>query len=310
MTTGSLRFEQIHIDVARNSTDDFNPFHDPLRWRDIASNPFGGTIALGFQTAFLVADRVRRQRISGGETALVEQHGLHFSNFDFLFAGALRPGEGFDVEVRRTVDKTGDGGGLSNRVLVRKAERALALMGSVSETAAPRFLADADDELARLPRLAELPDRSASPDGRYFVKRKFMNTSNGKNFTLGALCEQHDYFDELSDRVQFAPMFSAALLSCALLERGWAAGYDFCADPLVYTAHQISVDNRVQRRLRSNTRLHLLVDGPLPVAAAGGLGQAAVEQQRYRCFALLDDACVLLRANLMLAPLHAILAAG
>ena len=28
-------FRQIHVDAARNSTDDFNPFHEPRRCRDI-----------------------------------------------------------------------------------------------------------------------------------------------------------------------------------------------------------------------------------------------------------------------------------
>ena len=26
-----LAFEQVHIEVARNATDDFNPFHDKLK---------------------------------------------------------------------------------------------------------------------------------------------------------------------------------------------------------------------------------------------------------------------------------------
>ncbi|MGB5637745.1 MAG: hypothetical protein WBM63_01375, partial [Sedimenticolaceae bacterium] len=59
---GSYCFEQLHIDVARNTTDDFNPFHDPKRWQQICNNPFGSTIVLGFQTEFLVSDLVTRQR--------------------------------------------------------------------------------------------------------------------------------------------------------------------------------------------------------------------------------------------------------
>ncbi|MDH3561594.1 MAG: hypothetical protein OEN52_11645, partial [Gammaproteobacteria bacterium] len=42
-------FHQIHIDAARNATDDFNPFHDPWKWDHIHGNPFGMPIVLGFQ---------------------------------------------------------------------------------------------------------------------------------------------------------------------------------------------------------------------------------------------------------------------
>ncbi len=45
----ALCFQQIHIEVARNATDDFNPFHDKNRWQNVASNPFGGPIVLGFK---------------------------------------------------------------------------------------------------------------------------------------------------------------------------------------------------------------------------------------------------------------------
>ena len=62
MSSEQYAFEQIHIDIARNSTDDFNPFHDPLRWNNISGNPFGGPIALGFQLEFLCSDRIMRRR--------------------------------------------------------------------------------------------------------------------------------------------------------------------------------------------------------------------------------------------------------
>jgi hypothetical protein len=46
-------YQQIHIDVARNATDDFNPFHDQNKWNrihgKIHGNPFGMPIVLGFQ---------------------------------------------------------------------------------------------------------------------------------------------------------------------------------------------------------------------------------------------------------------------
>lgn len=299
-----LRFDQIHIDVARNSTDDFNPFHDALRWRDVVGNPFGAPIALGFQMAFLAVDRVRRVRVANEELTRIERYALNYSNVELHFADALRAGEEFAVQAKKTIDRCADDAGLSNRVIVRKKSRGLALMGTVSETAEARFLADVAFD--RLPSLEHLPDRSRVPGSPYFLKRKFLNASNAKNFAVGALCEQHDYFDELSERVYFAPMFTAALMSCALLELGRAAGHDFSRDPLVYTSHQISIDNRIQRRLRSNDTLHILVDGPLPVPHSKGLGKTEIEQQAYDCFGLVHHREVLFRARLQLAALHAI----
>ena len=43
-----LLMSQIHIDIARNSTDDFNLFHNKDRWHWVRGNPFEGPIALGF----------------------------------------------------------------------------------------------------------------------------------------------------------------------------------------------------------------------------------------------------------------------
>lgn len=297
----SLRFEQIHIDVARNSTDDFNPFHDPLRWRNIRANPFASTIALGFQMEFLAADRIARARHEQGLAS--EAPALAFSNFEFRFADALRADEPFAVEVKRTVSR--EPGGLSNRVVLRKASGEPVLIGSQSETAAPRFLDGVQP--SGLPSLEHLADRMTVPGTPYFLKRKFLNTSNGKNFAVGALCAQHDYFDELSERVRFAPLFTAALISSALLERGRARGYDFEADPLVYTSHQISVDCALQQALRSNQRLDILVEGPLPVAPLKGLGRSTVEQQAYHCFGMVHGRQLLFRARVLLAPLHAFL---
>ena len=294
--------------MARNCTDDFNPFHDPGRWQRIRDNPFGSTIVLGFQTEFLVSDLVKRhRRLDPGHIDL-DELGLGYSNFEFKFAGALRPGERFDVEVRKTVDKTARGGGLSNRVIVRKQNRDLVLMGTQSETAEPRFLADAD--LEALPPTEELVDRQTVPGSPYFHKRKFLATSNGKNFVLAGLGDQRDYFDELDEFVYFPPVFTAALLSCGLLEKARRDGYDFEADPVVYTSHQITVDRRLQRALRSNDQLHLLIEGPLEVPAASGLGNAGLEQQLYHVFGVLDRYAILFRARVQMAALHTMLAAA
>ena len=298
---GSFCFEQLHVDVARNTTDDFNPFHDPKRWRLIRDNPFGSTIVLGFQTEFLVSDQVARMRRDNGDDARIAEHDLHFSNYEFRFVGALLPGERFDVEIRKTVDKTANGGGLSNRVIVRKDDELAVLLGTQSETRSPRFLADTIPR--NLPPLATLPDRERIDGTPYFLKRKFLTTSNGKNFVLAGLGMQQDYFDELDEFVSFPPLFAVALLSCGLLEQAWQQDYDFLADPVVYTSHQISVDRRLQQRLRSNDRLHLLIDGPLN-EASDKAGSAINAMQNYRVFGLVADEQILFRAKVQLATLH------
>jgi len=303
---GPYCFQQLHIDVARNSTDDFNPFHDPKRWQRIRDNPFGSTIVLGFQTEFLVSDLVSRQRRLNCAATDLDELGLGYTNFEFRFAGVLKPGERFDVDVRKTVDRTAGGGGLSNRVIVRKQNRDLVLMGTQSETAGPRFLADTN--LNALPPTEQLADRQMIPGSRYFHKHKFLTTSNGKNFVLSGLGEQQDYFDELDEFVHFPPIFTTALLSCGLLEKARQEGYDFEADPVVYTSHQISVDRRLQRALRSNDQLHLLIEGPLEVPAAGGLANAGLEQQQYHVFGVLDRYAILFRARVQMAALHTMLA--
>lgn len=300
-------FDQIHIDIARNSTDDFNPFHDPLRWKSIAGNPFPGPIALGFQLEFLCSDRIMRHRAAEG---LTNGPAAAFRNFEFNFAGALREGEAFHIDVRNSVDKTARGGALSNRVIMRKTDGSAVLIGTQSETSAPRVEGNDDADLEVLPPLQELPDRSLVPGTELFLKRKFLTTSNAKNFALGALCRQHDYIDELAERVQFAPLFIASLMSCALLERGRAEGHDFAAEPMVYTSHRISIDLRLQQRLRSNDAVHILVAPPQPVSSGKGLGKPSVEQQMFSCKALLDDGSVLFRARVQLASLQALIGCG
>lgn len=302
MSQGFLRFDQIHIDVARNSTDDFNPFHDPLRWKNISGNPFGSPIALGFQLEFLASDRVARQRVAEGHLPMAQ---LVYRNFEFSFAGALRAGEAFQIDVKKTVDKIGRGDGLSNRVVVRKADRSPVLIGTQSDTPSPRVSAERGPGDG--PPLSDLPDRWIAPDTGVFLKRKFLNTSNAKNFALGTLCRQHDYIDELDERVFFAPLFTASLISCALLERGWAHQHDFEAEPMVYTSHQISVDMDLQQGLRSNDKLHILVEPPEQLAPGKGLGKANVQQQRYRCQGVVGDDRPLFQASVQLAPLQAFL---
>ncbi|MEM8491923.1 MAG: hypothetical protein AAF756_13975 [Pseudomonadota bacterium] len=313
-------FEQMHIDVARNSTDDFNPFHDPARWENIVGNPFGGPIALGFQLEFLCADRIMRFRqneltteqsaaADAGESQSSAARSIYpFRNFEFNFVGAVRPKERFAVNVRKTNRNSDPFRGVSNRVLIKKDQGGPVLIGTQSDTAEPRIKTD----LLSLGGVdvRELPDRSTVPGCDFFLKRKFLTTSNAKNFALAALCAQQDYIDELAEQVYFAPIFTASLLSCALLERGLSGGHDFRAEPMVYTSHLISVDLEVQRRLRSNDAVHLLVAPPVQVDPDGGLGKANVQQVEFSCAAMVFEGIPLFHALLRLAPLASLVERG
>ncbi|MCU0767116.1 MAG: hypothetical protein MUE39_07055 [Gammaproteobacteria bacterium] len=296
----ALQFEQIHVDVARNSTDDFNPFHDPRRFDRIAGNPYPRPLVLGFQLECLCDFLVERQR--DDETLEAGEQRLRYRSFQFTFADALWPGEACEIEVRPTLSRK-DPPGLSNRVVVRKGGRAV-LLGQVRDATEP--LVPTPVELDALPDLRPVPDRSLLPGTGLFLKRKFLNTANAKNFLAGSLVDQAHYFDEIAERVRFPPLFPCALASCALLEKAWSEHHDFMADPMVYVAHAITVDRPLASSLRSNDVLHLLVRGPTTVAGSRSLGGTDLPLQRAQCFGLLRDQRVLYAAEIDLAPLRAI----
>ena len=297
-------YQQIHIDAARNATDDFNPFHDQKKWNRIHGNPFGMPIALGFQVEALIEYLVALFREQTGEHELIDQHQLHFSNFQFTFADVVRPGEPFHIEIKKTVNRISEAEQLVNRIAVKK-QGGLVLLGFQRESTAPLCMPDAD--FSQLGNLDTAEDRSWIAQQRYFLKRKFMNTGHGKNFLAGSLVDQHYYFDEMEGRVQFPAMFPVALLSCALLEKAKQENYAFETNPVVYTSHLISVDRRVLQTLKSNDRLNLLVTVPETVPAGKGLGKKGFPQQLHRCFGLLSGNRILFRAEVVMAPLQAML---
>ena len=75
--------------------------------------------------------------------------------------------------------------------------------------------------------LNQVQDRTFLQDQDLFLKRKYMTTSNAKNFLSGSLVEQAEYIDEIAEKVKFPELFPCALLSNALLERAWQEGHDF-----------------------------------------------------------------------------------
>ena len=299
-------FRQIHIDAARNSTDDFNPFHEPRKCRHIRGNPYAGAIVLGFQLEFLIEHEINLHRDMHGEAEFIARHKLHYSNYQLTFANALFPDEPFRLELKPTQVKTAPPG-LSNRVVIRKA-KTMVMIGYKRETAEPVVLADRI--LGSLPDLGEAEDRAFLPGTTYFLKRKFMNTGNAKNFAAGSLCDQAYYFDELEDRINFPDMFPASLLSCALLERAMNEQHDFMTNPMVYMAHNISVNRRLARSLRSNDVLNVLVEGPEIIEGEKGLGKSGVNKLLFNCFGVVQDQQILYRAEVHMAPLHSILNCG
>ena len=178
------------------------------------------------------------------------------------------------------------------------------LLGQIRDAAEPIVGAAADLPLAV--DLRQAPDRALIPGTPWFLKRKFLNTSNAKNFLAGSLVDQTYYFDEIADKVRFPELFPCALASCALLEKAWSEHHDFMADPMVYVAHAISVDRELAATLRSNDVLNILVRGPAVVPGNRGLRGSDLALQRYHCTGLVRDQRVLFAADIDLAALRAI----
>jgi hypothetical protein len=287
---GTFRFQQIHIEVARNATDDFNPFHDKNRWSNVLDNPFGGPILLGFQLECLIEQQIRLYRERQREIGLIGEQALRFSNYYFRFLRAVKAEQEVELVIQDSRYSGGDNPTLGNRVNLQ-ADGKTALTGQKRESRLPLTLPEAN--LAGFGDLRSLKDRSFIPNSDIFLKRKFINTSNAKNFMCGSLVEQSDYIDEIEERVQFPEIFPCALLSNALLERAQREGHDFEREPMVYSSHSISVDRTVLATLRSNDALHLLI-------------RPANPQQKtlvYECFGVVDPGRPLFLAVIKLMPL-------
>ncbi len=289
INSSAFCFQQLHVDVARNATDDFNLFHDPHKWRRIRQNPFEGPIVLGFQLESLIEGIITGFRQRNQESAQLERDGFCFSNYQFTFANAIKPGQQVVVEIKPSQFKNNV---LSNRVVV-KTNGQLALMGHKKESQHPLFLADKD--FSDFANLKKHPDRSYIGDSGFFLKRKFMNTSNAKNFLCGSFIDQSQYFDELNDKADFPEIFPTSLISCALLEKAMKNHHDFEQNPMVYTSHKLSIDKKLLRQLKSNMALHILVR-ELPDSA-----------DAYECYGLIDGNAILFRGLIALASLQSIL---
>src|SRR5512139_1187400 len=95
-------FDQIHIEVARNASDDFNLFHDKHKWLLITHNPFKGPIVLGFQLNTLIEYQMRMYKGTHHENKVIEENNLRFSNYQITLVNAVRPRIPIYLEVKKT----------------------------------------------------------------------------------------------------------------------------------------------------------------------------------------------------------------
>lgn len=299
----AFTFEQIHIEIARNATDDFNPFHDKNKWQGIRNNPFDGPIVLGFQLEALVENRLRHFRERQDECEMADHYGLRYSHYEFTFANAVTPGQHCVLGIKDSRFKSGANAMLTNRVFIRSGG-SVALVGHKRESKLPAW--QMTPVLPKPIDLAKVEDRAYLPGTAFFLKRKFMNTSDAKNFLTGSLVEQAEYFDELEDRVHFPEIFPCSFISCALLEFALKQGHDFEQNPMVYTAHRICVDKRHANTLKSNDLLNILVR-QRAIPAHSKYKPGAIS---YECYGLLAEDIVLFAAIIDLLPLASITGAA
>jgi hypothetical protein len=296
-------FEQLHIEVARNASDDFNLFHDKHKWLQITHNPFKGPIVLGYQLNTLIEYQMRLYRTAHHENIVIAENNLRFSNYQITFVNAVRPRIPVYLEIKRTLINTIPTLTLGNRIAM-KSDGKTVLLGFKKETSAPLFLADT--QFNHLPDLNDIPDRSTVPGTDYFLKRKYLNNGSVKNFLSGSFAEQSDYFDEVTQLANYPEIFPCSLTSGALLEKAQLENHDFKRNPMVYTSHDISVDRHYVSQLKNNDTLHILVK-QLPESAENTLNQTSIRLRSYHCYGLLEDNKVLFRLTMNLVPLEEIL---
>ncbi len=296
-------FDQIHIEVARNASDDFNLFHDKHKWLQITHNPFKGPIVLGFQLNTLIEYQMRLYREAQHEDQIIAENQLRYSNYQITFVNALRPKQEVTLDIRKTLINTIPELTLTNRVAM-KANGKTILLGYKKETQVPLFLANED--LSQLPDLSKLPDKSMVPETEFFLKRKWMLNGNVKNFLSGSLAEQSDYFDELANFANYPEIFPCSLTSGALLEKAQLENHDFKRNPMVYTSHEISVDRLHLKQIKNADKLYILVR-QLPESKDNTLNHTDIMLRTYECFGLLENQAVLFRIKLNLVPLQEII---
>ncbi len=303
MKENQFTFEQIHIEVARAASDDFNLFHDKHKWLQVTHNPFKGPIVLGFQLNTLIEHQMKLYRETQHEDEIIADNQLRFSNYQITFVNALRPRQELSLEIKKTLITTIPELSLSNRIAIKSQGKTL-LLGHKKETKTPLFLADTD--LGGLPDLNAIPDKTMVPGTEFFLKRKWMTNGNVKNFLSGSLAEQSDYFDELAHIAHYPEVFPCSLTSGALLEKAQLENHDFKRNPMVYTSHEFSVDREYLRQVKNNDKLHILVK-QLPESKTNTLNHTSILLRTYECYGVLENRAILFRIKLNLVPLEEII---
>jgi hypothetical protein len=296
-------FDQIHIEVARNASDDFNLFHDKHKWLQITHNPFKGPIVLGFQLNTLIEYQMRLYREAQHEDQIIAENQLRYSNYQITFVNALRPRQEMTLDIKKTLITTIPELTLTNRIAIKSQGKTI-LLGYKKETKYPLFLANTD--FSNLPDLNEVADKTLVPGTEYFLKRKWMHNGNVKNFLSGSLAEQSDYFDDLLHIAHYPEVFPCSLTSGALLEKAQLENHDFKRNPMVYTSHDISIDRKLLADIRNNDKLHILVK-QLPESRENTLNNTAIQLRTYECYGMLEDKAILFRIKLNLVPLEEII---
>lgn len=299
----SFIFDQIHIEVARAASDDFNLFHDKHKWLQVTHNPFKGPIVLGFQLNTLIEHQMKLYREAQHEVDIIAENQLRFSNYQITFVNALRPRQELSLDIKKTLITTIPELSLSNRIAIKSQGKTI-LLGHKKETKEPLFLADTD--LAGLPDINDIPDKTMVPGTEFFLKRKWMTNGNAKNFLSGSLAEQSDYFDELADAAHYPEVFPCSLTSGALLEKAQLERHDFKRNPMVYTSHEFSVDREHLSQVKNNDKLHILVK-QLPESKKNTLNHTNIMLRTYECFGMLENRAILFRITLNLVPLEEII---
>ncbi|MFI3135638.1 MAG: hypothetical protein QX197_02560 [Methylococcaceae bacterium] len=303
MSIEPFTFEQIHIEVARNASDDFNLFHDKHKWLQITHNPFKGPIVLGYQLNTLIEYQMRLYREAHHEDKVIAENNLRISNYQITFVNAVRPRTPVYLDIKKTLINTIPILTLGNRIAM-KSDGKTVLLGFKKETQSPLFLAATTFD--HLPDLNEVADLTIIPNTDFFLKRKFLNNGSVKNFLSGSFAEQSDYFDELAHIAHYPEIFPCSLTSGALLEKAQLENHDFKLNPMVYTSHEISIDRQYLNQLKNNDTLHILVK-QLPNSSDNTLNHSNIMLRTYQCYGLLQNNDVLFRMTMNLVPLKEII---
>ena len=248
---------QMHIEAARNSTDDFNLFHDKFRFDTIPNNPFGGPIALGFQLGCYIETQIDTARALNGEQDIINAKQLLYSGYEFTFAGIVNPANEINLRLKpgRLKEST-EQITMSNRIMLLSNGKPVIIGYKKEYNFMPELLAL---DFPSKASIQDLPDRSFSKNGEFFIKHKYMIVGNAKNFLCSAFAEQSLYIDEFENKVSFPQMYPLSLISSALLERAKVDKFDLRNNPMIYVSHKLAIDKQQLAQLKSNDKLNIIV---------------------------------------------------